>query len=527
MAASAASDGQLYTADSLFREIREEVDPEQRYDPDGFSAALQSLGLTLDDVNPKSPSFELNPRVPQKNAAAIKKQRSEVWDGLRQQRLREVTRVLADLDADDRRRFNHIDSDGVRPVDWSRDVPPAGALKGMGDFEKVMEEKQRAQKREQQRKATKLATDFLMEKKRMDDADANLAALEARLKEYKKEQEANIKARRNELEKQAERRAAGAAKAREEQAEREDEMEAKMNEKLTNARARRTKYYSKENLQSKIEAANAKREFCFQQAVEQEERMLNDLEQKREALEDRLEARRQQMEEDRQQRRELSAKKSFDTQVRVQAHMEETAENKLKAHKAFMERFDSNRANNKEFLKTRSKSTGDITKKAIDKWRSRSNQLANERSQANEELMQHHEDARLRCEERAKMKLKCDNDVFSFREVKDGTYGELTRKRQREYQRSRDNTTQALVFRIAEQMSAAQAKARGKKELWDRRQDINRELLIQKTMAEEAFRKIQCEGDPKRITEVMTSLGFEMPKLPEEDGGEGEESKAF
>lgn len=64
----------------------------------------------------------------------------------------------------------------------------------------------------------------------------------------------------------------------------------------------------------------------------------------------------------------------------------------------------------------------------------------------------------------------------------------------------------------------------GRRELDRMKQCITRELLVQKDLSEEGFRKIQCEGDERKIIEVMTSLGFDMPKLPDPEDGEGGEA---
>merc|ERR1712151_383740 len=107
-----------------------------------------------------------------------REQRAEIWEGLRQSRVKEVSKQLSLLHTADIRRLNQVDCEGIRPIDWSRDVPPVGSLGSMGDFDQMMADKNAAARKEQQRKATKLATDFLHEKKRMEEADAKLEALE-------------------------------------------------------------------------------------------------------------------------------------------------------------------------------------------------------------------------------------------------------------------------------------------------------------------------------------------------------------
>merc|ERR1719401_2376598 len=138
--------------------------------------------------------------------------------------------------------------------------------------------------------------------------------------------------------------------------------------------------------------------------------------------------------------------------------MQEWAENKLKQHNKFVDNFNNTRTAGKDLLKQKSKSCGDIARKAKEKWKSSYDKLANERAESNAGLMEHHEQARIRCEERAKQKLKCDNDVFSFREYKYGTWGELQQKRNKEYKQAIDANTQALVFKIGEDCAAKEAK---------------------------------------------------------------------
>merc|ERR1712185_640649 len=121
----------------------------------------------------------------------------------------------------------------------------------------------------------------------------------------------------------------------------------------------------------------------------------------------------------------MSQQKFQDRQIRVQAHLQEWADNKLEQHKKFVSNFDTARANGKAELKQRSKSLGDISKKAREKWKSNYEKLMSERDELNAGIMDRHENARIRTEEQAKMKLKCDNDVFSYKAVKDDTWGEL------------------------------------------------------------------------------------------------------
>jgi len=247
------------------------------------------------------------------------------------------------------------------------------------------------------------------------------------------------------------------------------------------------------------------------------------LEEKREALEDRLENTRQRVEEERAQKAADGQAKFQERQIRVHAHFQEWAENKLEAHKKFTDNFNNSRQQGIDNYNERAKNCKDTRTKAQQKFKSNFERLAKEKNDADGDLMARHEHARQHCEWLAEMRMKCDNDVFSFREYKDKTWGELVRKRQEEYKKAREAKTQALLIKIAEQNAIGEAKDEGKRELARRKQCITRELLVQKDLSEEGFRKIQCEGNEKKIIEVMTGLGFDMPKLPTAEDGEGGE----
>eukprot|EP00929_Paragymnodinium_shiwhaense_P119230 TRINITY_DN9110_c0_g1_i1.p1 TRINITY_DN9110_c0_g1~~TRINITY_DN9110_c0_g1_i1.p1 ORF type:complete len:533 (-),score=160.85 TRINITY_DN9110_c0_g1_i1:92-1690(-) len=515
-------------AAAVFNALQEELDPDHVYGGKQFAASLKTLGLEPDDLDPEGVTrgISVHSRVPDHRAPALKQQRSEVWEGLRQQRLHEVTRIMESQSDSDIRRFMKTGG-GIRPV-TKHDLPPVDGLEGMGDFNALMAEKNAKNKAEQQRKANKLAGDFLREKKRMEEADAKLAAMEQRMQEYKKAQKELWKAKKLESDKKTERRAAAAKRAADERSAYEDEVEAKANERLQKARTERAKKLSKETLKDKMAAAEYKRTYAFHQAIALEAQMTQSLEEKREALEDRLENRRIEVEDERAEKASASAAKFQERQIRVHAHFQDWAEKKLDSHNTFMDHFQQSRQAGKDFCKQRSKETFDTRKKARDKWKSNFERLAKEKDEADGDLMARHEHARKHCEWLAEMKMKCDNDVFSFREYKEGTWGELVRKRQSEYKKARDAKTQALLIKIAEVNAVGEAKTEGQRELERRKQCITRELLVQKDLSEEGFRKIQCEGDERKIIEVMTSLGFDMPKLPDpEDGemGEGGESK--
>merc|ERR1712176_161880 len=117
----------------------------------------------------------------------------------------------------------------------------------------------------------------------------------------------------------------------------------------------------------------------------------------------------------------------------------------------------------------------------------------------------------------AELRLKCEQDVHTFREIKYNTWGELQRRRQDELQKSRDAHTQALVFEVAARQKADQVRDAGAAEMVRRRQQIAKETLSLNDRANEAFVKMQCEPDEMKIRQMMLNLGFSMPKLPEEE----------
>merc|ERR1712176_1708951 len=117
----------------------------------------------------------------------------------------------------------------------------------------------------------------------------------------------------------------------------------------------------------------------------------------------------------------------------------------------------------------------------------------------NEALLERHRKAAEHTEYNNSLKLKCDNDVHSFREVKYGTWGELQRRRCDELQKSRDAHTQALVFEVAERQKKDQAKEAANYEMTRRRQQIAKETLSLNDRASEVFIKMQCEPDEGMI----------------------------
>lgn len=491
---------------------------------------MKAQGLELEDVDPGyTRPVNISPLVPNiDKAKVLGDQRTEVWDGLRRARVGEMQQFLETLKPLDVARFEKT-GDGIRPVKKS-DLPPTDTLQGMGDFNEMMEAKQEQNRREQQRKATKLATDFLQEKKRMDESDAKIEALEQRLKNYKKEQDDYWKGRKLETVKKNEKRQATIDRTKRERVEWEDETEKVKGGRLIEARETRKQMYSKEGQKDKVDAANAKRETAFAQALELEAQQLDRLETKRIATEERLEERRCEVQRELAERSAASAARFQDRQVRIAAQQQEWAENKLSSHTTFRDKCNLARTTGTVNTKERAKSLGSLNNKAYEKWRANYDRKLNEKGEFHSNLIGKHEDAHNRMHAQSLEKIKCGNDVHSFREYKKGTWGELQRMRMNEVKKQREAHTQALVFRTAENCAKQAAQYEGHMEMTRRRTTIAKELLKFSDRAREGFIKIQCEPDERKVNKMMSDLGFVMPKLPEDDeegGGEEAAKPAF
>lgn len=296
--------------------------------------------------------------------------------------------------------------------------------------------------------------------------------------------------------------------------------------RIDKARATRTKMYSKEGLKDTIEDGIRRRQKCFDQALEREAALLESIEESNRSAEERLQVRRQEQADELQRKAEESRAKFQERQVRIYAQNQEWWDKKHEDHAKFQERFNSSVQAGQDFIKNRSKSAGALTKQAQTKWKANHDRIMATRAQNNSDLLARQEAARQRTEERLALKLKCANDIHSFREVKYKTWGELQRRRWEELQRSRDAQTQALVLKIAEGQAKAKAQEEGRAAIANRRQRIGADSLALNDRAKEGFIRIKAEPDERRIIKVMSDLGFEMPKLPDEDEDE-EDKKAF
>ncbi|CAK9108122.1 Uncharacterized protein SCF082_LOCUS50305 [Durusdinium trenchii] len=494
------------------------VDPQNKHSLQKLLATMTWLGLKPEDLDPsKDEEVEVSHKVPDaEKARKIGNERSEVWEGLKRARLTEVQKRLQFLSDDDARRVLKVKlGEGVRPV-LEEDLPPVECLDGMADFEAMRDKAFQKIKDEQQRKAALLASGFLMEKKRLDEADQKIAALEQRLKEYKKAQADAIAERKKENEKAQEMRRNNVKKAAEARARWEDDTYDDLMSRIDKARATRTKMYSKEGLKDTIEEGRRKRQRCFDQALEREAALLASIEEANRTAEERLQARREEIEAECERKAEESRVKFQERQIRIYVHTEEWVDKKLQDHAKFKARYDNSIQAGQDFMKARSKSAGDLCKQAEAKWKGNYARICAQREQNNSDLLARQEAARQRSEARAALKLKCANDIHSFREVKYKTWGELQKRRWEEIQRSRDAQTQALVFKIAEGQAKAKAQEKGRAEVAYQRQRIGADSLALNDRAKEGFIRIKAEPDERKIVKVMSELGFSMPKLADE-----------
>lgn len=503
-----------------------ELDPQNEYGPRRIWAALKSLGLEPEDVDPsREMVIKVSDKIPDKHRAEqIKGHRKTVFKGLQDSRLEELRRSLTSLSDDAARRFERTGG-GLRPLQPG-DIPEAEDL-GMDDFEEMQRQRYARLKAEQQRKANMLATNFLQEKKRMEEADAKVESLEQRLKAYKKEEAEAIKTKRKECDKKTEKREQGAKKAAEERAEWEKQTEDKLIEKLKKAKEAREAIYSKENLKVRTEAAEQQRTKAFDQAVELEHELLAQIEAKQEALEERLEVRRQQIAADLQQRRETSQAKFQNQQLRVYTQKQDWAKGMLQQHISYQDHFKQAQTTGRSIVMQRSKSCTETMRKAADKWKTNHEKLMNGKHEDNAALMERLQNAKERMEAQASLKLKCNNDIFSFKEVKNGTWGELQRRRITAFRNKRGVEAQALIFKIGEACAKGALQEEGAVELRRRRQLISKDALALNDRAKEGFLKIQSEPDERKIVKIMSDMGFNMPKLPDPEEEEKEEKAAF
>jgi len=491
-----------------------------------FWAAVKAQGLEPDDVDRAAPkdAVTVHPRVPAASAPQIMEHRTKMWDDLRLSRLHAVEITLENLSDDKVRRYWKCES-GVNPIS-AKDLPPVDQLGGMEHFEEMQAKQHGRVKEEQRRKAMALGLEFLTEKKKREDAEAKTAAFDARMVQYRKDQAVEWKEKAVLSQKKADTRKQASERAAKARKDYDDETEAALWERVGGAKARRNHQYSPEGLAAKLAANKQKRIAAFQQATELEEEMLNRLEDKRIACEERLEARRQEVEARLSQQRSDAQAAFHKKQVVIHARTTEWVENVLEEHKKFKAKVEDGRDQYKTNMKEKSKSCSDIRKKATDKVNQNKGRLQNQSTASNEELMMKHHEADIRREELNQMKFKNENDIFTFREMKHHTFGELTRRRNTEIKKRTDAHNQALIIDLAERKVKGHATDHAAKNLFNCRQQISKESLTLKDKAAEGFIAMAREPDESKVIATMNAMGFEMPKLPEKDEEGGEEDGA-
>merc|ERR1719498_1101127 len=262
---------------------------------------------------------------------------------------------------------------------------------------------------------------------------------------------------------------------------------------------------------------------AWEQACAMEEQLLQTLEERRLACEERLAIRKQEQEEEYARRRPESQANFQRRQVVIHAKTTDWVNQKLEDHQKFEDRVKANRAQYRQNMRERSKSCSDIAKKALDKVNQGKAKLREIEQNRNEDLMRKHVQADERREMLNQMKFKNENDIYSFREMKHHSFGELNKRRQEELKKRKDAEHQASIIRLAERHVAGQAQSYSQANLRKCRQDINKESLTLADKAAEGFLKIQSEPDQSKVVAKMNEMGFDMPKLPEKDEEAGEE----
>lgn len=492
-----------------------------------FWAAVKAQGLEPEDVdrNAQKDQIVVHEKVPAGTVPQIKEHRSKMWEDLRQSRLRDIEVCLEGLNEDDIRRYWKC-SYGINPVDPNKDLPPADELGGMEEFNRMQEEHHGRVKAEQKRKATALGLEFLMEKKKREAADAKVAAFEKRIAEYKKDQAEEWKNRSIAAAKKAEKRTADAARAAKARADWEDETEAALWQRFGGAKDRREFRYSPAGLQAKAEAARLKREAAFEQAVLLEEEMLDTLETRRINCEERLEVRRLDVQAQRDQQRADSQAAFQKRQVMIHAKTTEWVEGMLADHAKSKQHLEDSREQYRQNLKEKSKSTGDVRNKTWKKVEENKKKNMSNQNESNSNLMARHAAADVRREELNSMAFKNENDIYTFREMKHHTFGELCRRRRTEIKNRTDNHSQHLIYNLAEKQSKMGAQAKSMYVLRKARMEIGKQALTLQDRASEGFLKIQSEPNEAKVIATMNAMGFEMPVLPEKDDDVQEEEGA-
>eukprot|EP00933_Yihiella_yeosuensis_P040265 TRINITY_DN34533_c0_g1_i1.p1 TRINITY_DN34533_c0_g1~~TRINITY_DN34533_c0_g1_i1.p1 ORF type:complete len:561 (+),score=152.18 TRINITY_DN34533_c0_g1_i1:63-1685(+) len=507
----------------LLSQIAAVVDPNGDYTNKQIVAALKGLGFEPEDLDGSRDGIYVSDLVPDKNKAKeCGEQRAEIFEGLRKARFAQLKEALEDITPKAERRLIKVRTgDGVRQIEPG-DVGDVSALEGMGDFEEEQAKIFDKIKAEQQRKANLLVSDFLTEKKRMDEADAKIEANQRRYMEMKKAQADATEQKKKDGEKLRAKIADQVNKTNKARADWEDQTQWDGEHRQLRARSYRVANYGSENIANIQEIAAAKRQKCFDQAVAAEQKLLNEIQAKIDRTEARLEARRIADEQARFEKQQRNQAAYQEMQVRIEAHWQDWAEKKLERHSIAKANHERANQQYKTNCLERSKSVGSTAKKAREKWNANYTKLMGAKSESNANLMAKHEIAAIRTQEQMNLRYKCEQDIHTFHEIKDKTWGELQRRRRREMINHQDAHTQELVIKIAEDKAKHEAKLAGQAETRRRRQNIGGQTLALNERAKAGFLKIKAEPDERKILKVMSDLGFTMPKPP---GSQEDEDK--
>lgn len=483
------------------------------------TAAGKAVGVRLAEIQEVPPNqLEISDRIPADKAPHVRDKKAEVWNGLRQHRLALIQAKLQELREEDVHRFNQC-VEGVNPVD--PDAIPVDGLGGMDEFKHGVEKMMLKSKHEQERKANMIVTDFLESQRAAKEAKERAADLERRRQEFKQALEDKYEARRKELQKKEQKRKDGAARAAEARREYENKCEEEMEMKMERAKKTRAEIYNKDKLREQAAESDKKRRYAFDQALAKELRVQGHIVDKMTRVDQRLHERSEVIAEEIREKKAASDEAFAKQRAQLHNFMEDKRMTRERKHHEYMTQCDTNRESGRQLLATRSKSCGDIRRKAVTKQRSNIDRIHNEMLTGHSEILERHRLASERCADLGALQLKCGQDIFSFQEVKHKTFGLLTTKNREMNKRCQDAEMQALVIELAERDAAAAAQARGRQKQADYRQKVFGETLKLQDHSREAFQKIQSSNNPEKIAKVMEGLGLPMPKLPEKEGAAG------
>lgn len=401
----------------------------------------------------------------------------------------------------------------------------AGGGRPKEGFEKIQEqmEKQLAKvEADQARKANKICTDFLTNKKRADDFDRKIEQQQQRFLDYRKQQKDFFAQKALEAAKAAERRKAAVDNEMKKRDRHQNELDQEMTTKLNNARTKRAFNYSTANMGTKTEASNQKRERAYQEACAKEEAMLDRMEDRRVFVETKLAENREERRQYLENRRMEEEAKRQQKQLEVWQQKQTWISNKLEWNNKRKQDMEDSRKRGNDFMKERSKSTGALVNASMAKWQTNRDRLRAQTNKDHVALLEKHEASRRFVEEELgpsgllKRRNECAGGLeseYNFPEMHPKRWAEIGQERAAYYQGINDK----LV--LSDQKNDARKSAQ--REVFRMRQEASKDLLAYRTQADAVFLKIKSEPDEKKIRGAMEGLGFKMPSLPKD--GEGED----